>query len=99
MSLPPIDWSTFNGPLDWIFHSFDSQLFGAVGVMMIFLIVALFAALMFMNANKFTVFGFMGSLLLAMGYYGYSIIGWIAPLAAVLMGLILGIGFILAFRI
>ena len=90
----PLDTTTYNGFFDWIFHTLDVNLFGAVGIMMLFLIILVFALLMYFNANKFVVFGFMASLLLAFGIYGYSIIGWIAPVGAMLAGLLLGLAFI-----
>lgn len=95
----PIDFSTINSPIDWLFHSFDTQLFGHVGVMMLFLIAVMFVILMYFNPNRFTVFGFMTSLLLAMGFFGYTIVGWVAILGAMLAGLLLGTAFIILFRI
>jgi hypothetical protein len=90
----PLDMTNINSFFDWIFHSLDVDLFGAVGIMMLILILIVFAILMFFNANKFTVFGFMATLLLAMGWFGYTIVGWIAPVAAIIAGLLLGVAII-----
>jgi hypothetical protein len=86
----PVDLTDTNSIFDWMFHSLDTNLFGAVGIMMLLLIIIVFAILMFFNANKFTMFGFMASMLFAMGWFGYTIVGWIAPVGAILAGLLLG---------
>lgn len=99
MTIPAPDFTTFNGPIDWLFHSFDTQLFGHVGIMLGFLIITIFIILMLHNPNRFTAFGFLGSLLLALGIYGYTIVGWIAILGAMLIGLLMGIALIFTFRI
>jgi len=90
----PIDQTNINSFFDWMFHTADITLFGAVGVMMIVLLIGVFGILMFFNANKFTIFGFMATVLLAFGYFGYTIVGWIAPVGALIAGLLLGIAFI-----
>jgi hypothetical protein len=90
----PLDHTSINSFFDWIFHTADITLFGSVGVMLIVLLIMFFTILTFVNANKFTIFGFMASILLAFGYFGYTIVGWIAPLGALLAGLLLGLAFI-----
>ncbi len=92
-----VDFSSVNGFFDWIFNSFNVDLFGSVTITVLLLLFITFSILMFFNANKFTVFGFMCSLLMGFGFYGYSIVGWIAPLGAMLAGLLLGLAFIRIF--
>lgn len=95
----PIDFTSIDSVLNWLFHTGDIVLFGNAGYMIVFLLIMIFALLMLFNANKFTAFGFMSSLLLAMGIYGYQIVGWIAPAGAMIAGLLLGIAFIKVFSI
>lgn len=93
----PIDLTNINSFFDWLFHVGDVTLLGGVGLMMIVLLVLVFGLLMFFNATKFTAFGFLASLLLGFGYFGYSIVGWIAPVGAMIAGLLLGLAFIKIF--
>jgi hypothetical protein len=95
----PLDATNANSWFDWVFHTLDVELFGAVGVMFFFILIGVFTILMLFNANKFTVLGFMGSLMLALGWYGYSIVGWIAPFGALIMGLLIGMAFIKMFQL
>lgn len=90
----PVDSTNINSFFDWLFHTADITLFGGVGLMMIIILMLVFSLLMFFNANKFTAFGFLASVLLAFGYFGYSIVGWVAPVGAMIAGLLLGIAFI-----
>jgi len=95
----PADLTSGNGFFDWLFHNADVSLFGNVGIMMIVLIAVIFGILMIFNANRFTVIGFIASLLIGLGYFGYTIVGWIAPLGALIAGLLLGIAVISILRI
>lgn len=90
----PIDMSSGNGVFDWLFHSADVYLFGSVGLMVFAILAGIMLLLMFFNANRFTVIGFMGSVMLALGIYGYTIVGWIAPVGAMIAGLLFAVAFI-----
>lgn len=94
-----VDFTSVASILDSLFSALDSTLFGNVGIMVVFLIAAVMLLLVLFNANRFTVIGFLASLLLAFGTYGYTTIGWIAPLGAIFMGLMLGIVFIKLFQL
>jgi hypothetical protein len=95
----PVDYTNIESTLGWMFHSVDVDLFGSTGIMLLFLILIIFVLLMFFNANRFTTIGFMATLLIALGFFGYSIVGWIAPVGAILAGLVLGIIFIKIFQL
>jgi hypothetical protein len=92
-----MDFSSVNGFFDFVFHSFDTSVFGNTLFMILFLLIIVFALLTFFNANRFTTIGFISCLLMAFGFYGYGLIGWIAPLGAMLAGLALGLAFIKIF--
>ena len=86
--------SSINALFDWVMTSLDTNLFGAVGIACLMFLAIIFGLLVFMNANRFALFGFMSVTLLAFGVYGYTFFGWIAPLGALLAGLLLGLAII-----
>ena len=85
------DPTNINSFFDWMFHSLDTQLFGHVGITLYFLLFLVVALVFFFNANKFTATGFVAVFLIGLGSYGYTIVGWIAPLGAMMGGLVLGL--------
>jgi len=89
-----VDLTTINGFFDFFLHGLDQYLFGSIALSVILILLFIFLLLTFFNANKFTAFGFMSCGFLAMGIYGYSFFGWIAPLGAILAGLLLGLAFV-----
>lgn len=93
-TIPPVDFTSANGIFDWFFLGFLNQFLGNMGIVVCLIIAVAFMFLMFFNANRFTVFGFMISLMLAFGLYGYTIVGWIAPFAAMLAGLVFAMALI-----
>lgn len=83
-----------NSFFDWFFHSADIELFGNVGIMIIFIVLISFSLLMFFNANRFASLGFLAVTIIGLGYYGYTTVGWLAPLGALIGGLMLGLAII-----
>jgi hypothetical protein len=94
-----MDWSSINGFFDFFFHSFDTSVFGNTYLMIVFILGVFFLLLTFFNANRFTVIGFLSCVLMAFGFYGYGLVGWIAPIGAMLAGLALGLAFIRIFSL
>lgn len=92
------DFTNLGSIIDLLFSSFDTSIFGSVTVMVLFIIFIVFALLMFFSANRFTVGGFMASFMLALGYYGYTAIGYIAPLGLLIAGAIMFIALMRIFN-
>lgn len=94
MVVPNADLTNMNSFFDWILHTGDVTFFGYQGFMMVMMVAVLFGIMMLFNANRFTVFGFMGVSLFGIAILGYTIFGWIAILGILLAGLLLGLALI-----
>jgi len=90
---------TMNGFFDFFLHGLDQYLFGNIALAGVVILASIFLLLTLFNANKFTALGFLSCAFLAMGIYGYAFFGWIAPLGALLAGLMLGIAFVKVLRL
>lgn len=93
-----VDFTSLASIIEYMFGTLDTTIFGSVNIMIIAIFLVVFLLLMLFSANRFTIGGFVASLLLALGYYGYTSFGWIAPLGLLIAGAILFMAIIAIFK-
>lgn len=89
-----VDVTSVNGVFDWVFRTLESNIAGSIGLMLLFIAVALLFLLFLMKAGRFVVVGFMSVLFIGLASYGYTYINWLAGLAFVAVGLMLAFIFL-----
>jgi hypothetical protein len=81
--------TSVGGFVETIFSSLEQGVFGSTALMFLFLLIVASIFLFRMGMSRFAVMGFGMVLLLGLATYGYTYIGWLAGLVALLLGVLL----------
>ena len=84
------DVTQINGLFDYVFDFIGQDLFGSIGLFMLFLIAVFVVMAFVMGAGKIFVVAMGGVLFIGLTTFGFVYIGWLAGLGFVLAGIILG---------